>query len=230
MAELRARALLLRRVPYGDSSLICHLLIEHHGRLSLMARGARRARSPLRASLQPLYLLQIRWRPGRTGMGYLQEVVRGPELVPQARMLEGLELLAMAAGLYRDRDPNGFDELRQALHHLAHGAWPGAQWAAMWRLLELCGWVGDLEHCWRCDTPIERGVPMGWHSGMLMCPACGGGRRLMPETRGRMRDILAGESRSLSPAEGRLWQEMIASVLRRHHIRHPMPNARSNGA
>ncbi|HKI61379.1 MAG TPA: recombination protein O N-terminal domain-containing protein, partial [Mariprofundaceae bacterium] len=51
MAELNDAALLLRRIPYSETSLVCHFLTENHGRIVLMARGARRAKSAFRASL-----------------------------------------------------------------------------------------------------------------------------------------------------------------------------------
>jgi len=40
MAEIRDDALLLRRIPYGDTSFIIHVLTREHGRISLMARAA----------------------------------------------------------------------------------------------------------------------------------------------------------------------------------------------
>ncbi|RMH60384.1 MAG: DNA repair protein RecO [Zetaproteobacteria bacterium] len=221
MAEARSRALLLRRIPYGDSSLICHLLSESHGRISLLARGARRVRSPFRATLEPLYMLHVRWRPGRTGMGYLQEAIRGSALLPQSRMLAGLELLAMAKGLYREQDPHGFAEVCTALRCLAEGRMPGAKWAAMWRLLELCGWVGGMEACWSCNREVAHTSAMFWRDGLLLCPACGRGRMVRPETRLRMRALLAGAAPDLPVEDGHLWREMIVSVLGKHHIRLP---------
>ncbi|HXH64131.1 MAG TPA: DNA repair protein RecO, partial [Mariprofundaceae bacterium] len=119
MGEIRDRALLLRRIPYGDSSLVIHLLTEHHGVLSLMARGARRAKSPLRAALEPLYALSVAWRAGRTGMGTLTDIERHEPLLPPALAGAGLQLVALAAALYREGDPHGFVELHRGLHLLA---------------------------------------------------------------------------------------------------------------
>ena len=38
-------ALLLRRFPYGESSLVVHALTRAHGRVALLARGAYRPKS-----------------------------------------------------------------------------------------------------------------------------------------------------------------------------------------
>src|ERR1035437_5274295 len=67
MAMLRVRAVITRRIPYGDTSWILHVFSREEGALSLMARGARRPKSPLAGALEPLGLseLEIMVKPGR---------------------------------------------------------------------------------------------------------------------------------------------------------------------
>ncbi len=60
----------LHRHPYRESSLLLELYSAVHGRLPLVARGARRPRSPWRTLLEPFRPLQIAWS-GRGEVGTL---------------------------------------------------------------------------------------------------------------------------------------------------------------
>jgi DNA repair protein RecO (recombination protein O) len=67
VAVLRDRALLLRRHPYGESSLVAHLLTRDHGRVQLVAKGAHRPTSRFAWTLDLFVTLEVEWsaRPGR---------------------------------------------------------------------------------------------------------------------------------------------------------------------
>lgn len=219
MAEVRDEALLLRRVPYGDTSLICHFFTSHHGRIVLMVRGARRAKSPFRATLAPLHELMACWRPGRTGMGTLLDMERGEKLVDERLDLEGLELCSAAAGLFQEGDPHGYAELRRSFA-LMHGKEPAtALLAGLWQLLHDGGWVGDLFHCWQCGRNVADGEEMAWQSAELICNGCGSGLAL---SAGMRKAILAqygsGHVR-LSQSDLSRWQRMIQDVLGQHGVR-----------
>lgn len=58
---------ILKTTPYGETSLILEVLSEHHGRLGLLAKGARRPRAPVRGCLVPFQGLLLSW----TGRGEL---------------------------------------------------------------------------------------------------------------------------------------------------------------
>lgn len=51
--------------PYSETSLIVEVFSENHGRLALMAKGARRLKSKYKAALQPFQPLLLSW----TGKG-----------------------------------------------------------------------------------------------------------------------------------------------------------------
>lgn len=216
MAELQDRALLVRRIPYGDSSLICHFFSEHHGRIALMARGARRPKSPFRATLEPLYELQIGWRTGRTGMGTLTDASRGPSLLPTPLMLDGQELIAIASRLFHEGDLHGFDELISALARLSLGG-RHALLPAVWLLFEQTGWLGDIEHCWRCGAEAE--ASMFWSAGELLCGSCGKGMEISAGLRKSVAALMGGERVMLSDSNAEVWREMIRQLFRQHGIR-----------
>ncbi|MHB1946752.1 MAG: DNA repair protein RecO [Gammaproteobacteria bacterium] len=55
-------AFILHHRPYRETSLILDLLTQDHGRLSVIARGVRTARSRTRALLQPFTPLLVTWQ------------------------------------------------------------------------------------------------------------------------------------------------------------------------
>ncbi|HCS12452.1 MAG: DNA repair protein RecO [Zetaproteobacteria bacterium CG06_land_8_20_14_3_00_59_53] len=216
MAELSDDAFLLRRVAFGDSSYIIHALCRHHGRISLMARGARRAKSPFRASLEPLYALRISWHPGRTGMGNLSDVQRGAAMVDGAHSPEALQLCAVAAHLYQEGDPQGFVELQRAFEVLAERPHQAGVLAGVWSLLDDQGLLGPLDHCWQCGEPCE---DLAWHAAECRCASCGGGEALSRGLRRSIPAFMQSTRVAMSPADLTAWAGMIQDVLRRHGIR-----------
>jgi DNA repair protein RecO len=218
MAELRDEALLLRRIPYGDTSLICHFLTEKHGRIALMARGARRPKSPFRASLEPLYALQISWRPGRTGMGMLVDIQRGRCLLKPSFSLDGLELLAIVSRLYQEGDPHGFDETSAALELLAERKQHGLL-AAAWHLLDTAGWLGELSHCWHCGENIEDNASMYWQRAHLLCQSCGSGPVISAGLRKGIHGVLEQVNVRMPAHDVEQWRQMIGLVLKEHGVK-----------
>nr|WP_086940342.1 DNA repair protein RecO [Thaumasiovibrio occultus] len=65
------RCFVLHSRPYSETSLILDLFTEHEGRLSIMAKGARGKRSPLKGALQPFTPLLAKWS-GKGGMRTLR--------------------------------------------------------------------------------------------------------------------------------------------------------------
>ena len=58
---------ILHHHDYGETSLLLEMFTRRHGRLGIVAKGARRARSPLRAALIPFQPLVM----GFSGRGEL---------------------------------------------------------------------------------------------------------------------------------------------------------------
>jgi len=217
MAEIRDEALLLRRIPFSDTSLICHFLTAEHGRITVMVRGARRPKSAFRASLEPLYDLHISWRPGRSGMGTLTDIQRGRSLLEPSLSLHGLELLAIVSRLFQEGDPHGFNETKAALAMLAERGQQQGLMAAAWYLLDVSGWLGDLSHCWHCGKAVEQA--MRWQHAQLVCDACGQGMMISAGLRKSIVGVLAGGRIRLSAGDAESWRVMIQSVLKEHGIK-----------
>ncbi|PHI29785.1 DNA repair protein RecO [Budvicia aquatica] len=86
------RAFVLHGRPYSETSLLLDLFTESHGRIKVLAKGARSRRSQLKGCLQPFTPLLVRWG-GKGGV----KTLRGAEPVSLSLPLSGLTLYS---GLY----------------------------------------------------------------------------------------------------------------------------------
>lgn len=215
---LKADGLLLRRIPYGETSLVVHVITADHGKLSLMASGARRKSSPMRAALAPLHLLRLQWQRGRTGMGRLLKVERGRPIVPESHWLSAMEVLALAYRLFHEADPQAFATIMKAMEKLVSMDEQFGKLAAVWHLFGASGWLGDFEHCWRCEGACTRPY---WSRGHLHCRKCGPGRPLPS----KLSAFLRGQSRfsgvDLDEGDAAFWRWMIRDLARHHGLRDP---------
>lgn len=116
-----AAAYVLHARPYRETSLLVDLFTLEHGLVSVVARGARKPGSRLRALLQPFQSLQVSWQ-GRSELKNL----RSAEATETSCMLQGRALLC---GLYlnellqrllkpHDPHPRLFVYFRYALNEL----------------------------------------------------------------------------------------------------------------
>lgn len=86
------RAFVLHGRPYSETSLMLDLFTESHGRVRLLAKGARRRRSSLKGCLQPFTPLLVRWG----GRGEVK-TLRDAEAISLGLPLSGVMLYS---GLY----------------------------------------------------------------------------------------------------------------------------------
>ncbi|OIO67133.1 MAG: hypothetical protein AUJ56_10975 [Zetaproteobacteria bacterium CG1_02_49_23] len=216
MAEHQGSGYLLRSIPYSESSLIVHVLTAEHGKVVLMARGARRAKSPFRPALAPLFELDLRWRSGRTGMGTLIDVQRGRLLIPESCHIEGLELLALAGILYHEGLSHGYESLGQTMYRLQQRSDRAGLCAAKWLMLKDAGWLGDMSHCWQCGADGST-LAMVWHQGHLLCRSCGSGVPVSPGLRKVIDLAQSGENFiniRMNDLDISCWELMIRDVVR----------------
>lgn len=156
------RALLLRRFPFGESSLVVQALTREHGRVHLIAKGVYRPRSRFYAALDLFDTLELEWsqQAGRE----LQPLSAARILVRRAGLarslaayraaLAGLELAHTAAQEGRPERAL-FDLLERLLERLACARLPPglAQVDFELQLLEALGLAPALGHCATCGRP-----------------------------------------------------------------------------
>ena len=86
------RGFVLHKREYSETSFLVDFFTEHHGRITLLAKGARRPRSPLKALLQPFTPLLLRW----SGKGELKTLTK----VEAASLTLPMNTLALYSGFY----------------------------------------------------------------------------------------------------------------------------------
>jgi DNA repair protein RecO (recombination protein O) len=64
--SLKTEAIVLRSIRYGEADRVLHLYTPGHGRLSAIAKGARRARSRFGARLEPFFHIRAVLHEGRS--------------------------------------------------------------------------------------------------------------------------------------------------------------------
>ena len=124
-AIIRSEAIVLRSIEYGETSQIVTLLTEEKGKLTVMAKGARRPDSAFGASLQPMAYTEVvfYYKPTRsmqmlsesTLMEPMHNIRRG-----LYKITVGLRIVELLRALLEDEDPQPavFDLARQALRRL----------------------------------------------------------------------------------------------------------------
>ncbi len=126
-------AYVLHRRPYRDSSLIVELLTCRHGRVAVVARGARRPRSRYRGVLEPFRPLLASWQ-GRGELATLGGVEAQPGAagLPAPLLPHGFYLNELLLRLLHRNDPceevfHLYAGVLRALAGMANGSQKGAQ-------------------------------------------------------------------------------------------------------
>jgi DNA repair protein RecO (recombination protein O) len=198
------RALLLRSVDYAEADRVVTLLSERFGRVSAMARGARRSQKRFGGALSPLCVLSVELRPGR---GELWTLTGARIEVPCLRLLSdlprmnagfsGLELLRSLTPEH-EPDPERFALGAQLLRQLEQGQASGEALLACFgvRLLSLAGMAPRLDRCARCGRVPrpDQAATLDASEGGLVCRQCGGAPiRVSPALRQRLLRALSSE-------------------------------------
>lgn len=117
-------AFILHLHPYSETSLIVDVFSRDHGRLPILARGARRPRSALRGVLMAFQPLELGW----FGAGEVRTLAKaewmgGMRLLSGRCLLLGYYLNELLVSLLprEDAHPGLFDAYSAALHALSLG-------------------------------------------------------------------------------------------------------------
>lgn len=125
-----AAVFLLHSYPYSETSLILEVFARAHGRLALLARGARRPRSALRGVLQAFQPLELSWFGGGEVKTLAKaEWLGGLPLLAGPALLAGFYLNELLLKLLPREDPHPvlFDAYGIALAALGRGALDAAE-------------------------------------------------------------------------------------------------------
>ena len=157
-------AFVLHTYAYRETSLIVEAFTERHGRVAMVARGAKRPRSEMRGVLQAFQPLALSW----AGAGELKTLVKaewqgGLPLPGGAALLCGFYLNELLLKLLarEDAPPALWRQYESALRALTANQAPGAQAATLrrfeLRLLAELGYALTLTRDVARDAPVEAG-------------------------------------------------------------------------
>ncbi len=163
------QAYVLHHYDWSESSLILDLFTREQGRMAVVAKGAKRPYSQLRAVLLPFQLIQVTLsKPGKTADGEAAEVVtlRAAEWAGGATMPAGAALFSsyylneLLLKLLARQDPHTalFDAYAETLPEL-HAREDAQSQAALrafeLRLLSELGLLPDLSLATQTQTPLK---------------------------------------------------------------------------
>ena len=148
----------LHTYPWRETSLIAEILSRDHGRVALVAKGARRPQSPLRGVLMAFQPLLVDW----SGGGEVKTLVRaewqgGQPLLTGRALLCGYYLNELLVRLTarEDAHPALFAAYAEALRELARGD----AFAPLLRRFELA-LLHELGYGAGLDTEADSGDPV----------------------------------------------------------------------
>jgi DNA repair protein RecO (recombination protein O) len=154
-----AEAYLLHAYPYSETSLILDVFARGHGRVALLARGARRPRSALRGVLIGFQPLELGWFGGGEVKTLAKAEWQGGMPLLQGRcLLLGYYLNELLLKLLprEDAHPALFSAYSQALGALARGASDAPELRRFEKtLLKELGYGLTLDQEANAGTPVE---------------------------------------------------------------------------
>lgn len=180
MRTYSASAIVLRRIDLGEKDRILTLFSREHGKLSAVAKGARRPGSKLAGASEPFTYAKMLLSAGRDLDILTQAEIK--ESFPNAKadiagVAHGIYVLELVNSLVDQRQPNPdlFDTLLSAMYVLESGT--DAEMTARYfevQLLAILGYQPHLDTCLRCGrTPGRERVSFSPSMGGIVCEDCG---------------------------------------------------------
>jgi DNA repair protein RecO (recombination protein O) len=180
MRTYSASAIVLRRIDLGEKDRIITLFTREHGKLSAVAKGARRPGSKLAGASEPFTYSRMMLSSGRDLDVLSQAEIK--ESFPTvknsiASVAHGVYLLELVNSFIDQRQPNLdiFDTLLSAMYVLESGTDP--ELAARYfeiQLLAILGYEPNFEACLRCGRkPGREKISFSPALGGIVCAQCG---------------------------------------------------------
>ena len=179
LATYRDRAVVLRKLDYGEADRIFTLLTRTHGKVGAIAKGVRKPESRLGPSLELFGHVDVLLAKGRGQLDVIAQVERVPGLrIPgEVERTAYASLIAeLAERVCEDRHPvDGVYELTVlALQELARETDPRRASAYfLSQALDLLGYAPQLNTCVSCDRALEaKPAAFSAAAGGFLCDRC----------------------------------------------------------
>jgi DNA repair protein RecO (recombination protein O) len=166
MSIRRTQAVVARTLRYSNSSKIVTLITSNHGRVTVMAKGARRPKSKYGGALEPVTLIDVVYyhRDSRDIQSLSEADIINPwiNLKDDPNLWPAAACIVEVAGIQTPReDPSGhaaFDLVVKSLDSLASDRNPDINkhlWRYFIRLLKVSGYNPTLDKCVRCGGKVK---------------------------------------------------------------------------
>jgi DNA repair protein RecO (recombination protein O) len=176
-----ADAIVLRRYPYRETSVIVTCLTDRYGKLKGLVKGLMVQPNRHRSAMEPLTVNRVVFYDTRTSQLHL--ISQCELLSPLVQLTKDLETMQSAAFCVELTDavvpldepqPAAFHLLKDTLERLAlDGGDPAALRAHFTvRLLHLAGFQPQLDRCTGCHAIVHRDGYWSASQGGLLCAAC----------------------------------------------------------
>jgi DNA repair protein RecO (recombination protein O) len=225
---IESEALVVRAVEVGESDVVATLITERAGKVSAVARGARKGSRRVGGALEPIHTVAVLVDDKGGDLATLKEarIVRlRPALVGNLDALEAAGVaLRWARHLFPPRtpEPQGWQVLIELLDVLDDGAIAAPAHAlahAGLSMLAATGYALDLAGCVVCGRPCPEGRPacVDPARGGLVCRACGGASTVLsPEAREAARALSTGRPGGVDMASARAVLSVVDRAMAAH--------------
>ncbi len=218
-------ALVIRTIPFGETSSVVSLFSREFGKLRALAKGAWRPKSSFDGGLDLLSTSQVLvLRKSSGGLDLLTEAALESRFrvgTSLAAVLGGLHVAELLDVLTADADPHPelFDVAHATVRRLSD--WRGDEeplaailLSAELAILRLVGHAPETTVCVECRGPLPATgrTPFGLLEGGLLCPECRQGLRAVASLSAVARAALAGRP-DPEPAAAREARAVITSYI-----------------
>lgn len=185
MDILSLKAFVLRRIRYGESSLIVSLFSDERGKLSVIAKGARsnKSKSGMASVLEPLNLIEaeVYFKATRE----IQLIGKADIIADFSGIKSDLDRMETAAKILRTLDslihsdePNhavwkAFEDTLRRIDISTAENLQSISLAFKARILSALGYEPILDICSLCDCEISEKAFFDTESGGIICEKCG---------------------------------------------------------
>jgi len=185
----KTEAVVLKTTKYGDSSKIVRLYTRQYGKLSVIAKGARRATNRFGSALAPMNLVvAVLYKKENRDLHLLSQcdlIVSFHRLSEEMeRMAAAMSVIELVDAVTHDEERNEplFGIIRQSLEVLTTATSNAINVLYVFevRLLELLGYKPSFHQCVQCAAHLDEsaigGTDVGWHLGKggALCATCSG--------------------------------------------------------
>jgi DNA repair protein RecO (recombination protein O) len=178
----KTEAIVIRLADFSESSRVVTLFTRDFGKISGLAKGAKRLKGPFEAGLDLLSRSRVVFRPKPSGLDLLTEAqLVAAFQIPSHQIISlycGYYLAELLDGLTLEHDPHPelYAAAVQALTELSSGADPRIPlFRFQLILLREIGQLPQFDRCLKCDSPISasEGVRFWVSQGGIICSRCG---------------------------------------------------------